>query len=274
MINLRPLKDFKFPILAECINPDVFQGMTLFEIETLEVWEGNKRRKLGELFKVEEVKTDNQTDSMAIQVLGDISKVRRIGLGMKSGEIVVNGDVGMHLGEEMKNGKITVHGNAGGWAGSMMKGGSIVVHGDVGDYLGAPYRGCTQGIRGGTIVVHGNAGTEAGAYMKKGTIKVHGNAGQFLGLRMAEGTIYAKGNCEARAGACMVGGKIVIDGHLESVLPSFTIDTIRPKVKIDETETAQGPFYVFLGDLTENGNGKLYVSKIKNSHLSHREKFL
>ena len=99
MISLRPLKDFRFPVLAECINPDVFQGKTLNEIETLQVWEGNKQKKLGELFKIDEVKTENQPDNPAIAVYGDVSKVRRIGLGMKSGEITINGDAGMHLGK-------------------------------------------------------------------------------------------------------------------------------------------------------------------------------
>ena len=245
--------------MAECISPDVFQGKTLPEIEALQVWEGNKQRKLSELFKADEVKAESQTERVAVQVIGDVNKVRRIGLGMKSGEIIINGDVGMHLGEEMKGGKITVHGNVGAWAASMMKGGNIEVYGNASDYLAAPYRGCTEGMHGGMVVVHGNVGTEAGAHMKKGTIKIYGGAGQFLGLHMVDGTIYAMGDCERRAGACMVGGKIVVGGHLESVLPSFTIDSIRPRAKIDENEVAEGPFYVFLGDITENGNGKLYV---------------
>lgn len=274
MISLRPLRDFRFPVLAECLNPDVFQGKTLPEIEALQVWEGNKKKKLGELFKIDGSKAENQTKSVAIQIFGDVGKVRRIGLEMKSGEITIYGNAGMHLGEEMKSGKITVHGDAGGWAGSMMKGGSIEVHGNADDYLAAPYRGCAEGMHGGMIIVHGNVGTEAGAHMKKGIIKIFGNAGQFLGFRMVEGTVYARGDCEGRAGACMVGGKIVIGGHLESVLPSFTIDSIKPRVKIDESEFADGPLYVFLGDLTENGNGKLYVSKGKNPHLSYCEKFL
>jgi formylmethanofuran dehydrogenase subunit C len=274
MISMLPLRDFRFPILAQFISPDTFQGKTLPEIEALQVWEGNKQKKLSELFKLDEVNEENQTESVAIQVFGDVSKVRRIGSGMKSGEITINGDAGMHLGEEMKGGKITVHGNAGGWVGSMMKGGSIEVRGNAGDYLGAPYRGCPKGMQGGMVVIHGNVGNEAGAHMKKGTIKIYGGAGQFLGFRMVDGTIYAKGDCEGRAGACMVGGKIVIGGHLESILPSFTIDSIRPRVKIEESEVAEGPLYVFLGDLTENGNGKLYVSKDKNPHLSYCEKFL
>jgi formylmethanofuran dehydrogenase subunit C len=72
----------------------------------------------------------------------------------------------------------------------------------------------------------------------------------------------------------MTGGKIIIGGLLESVLPSFTIDSIKGKVKIEENEVAEGPLYLFLGDIVEHGNGKLYVSKAKNPHLSRYEKFL
>jgi len=274
MINLRPLRNFRFPVLAECITPNVFQEKTLAEIEVLRVWEGNKQKKLDELFKVDEVKAEDQPENAAIAVYGDVSKVRRIGLGMKTGEITINGEVGMHLGEEMKDGKITVHGNAAGWAGSMMKGGTIEIHGSAGDYLAAPYRGSTEGMCGGRVIVHGNVGSEAGAHMKKGVIKIYGSAGQFVGFRMLDGTIYVQGNCGGRTGACMADGKIVVGGCLESVLPSFTIDGIRAKVKIEENETAEGPLYVFLGDLTENGKGKLYVSKEKNPHLTCYEKFL
>ena len=33
----------------------------------------------------------------------------------------------------------------------------------------------------------------------------------------------------------MTGGKIVITGTVEEVMPSFTIDSVKPKVKIDDT---------------------------------------
>jgi len=270
MITIKSLKEFKFPVTSECINPDVFQNKKREEIEGLKVWEGNKQRKLGELFKVEEANANEN----CITILGDVSKVRRIGACMTNGEIVINGNAGMHLGEEMKGGKITVNGNVGGWAGSMMKGGEIEIHGNVGDYLGAPYRGSTQGLCDGRITVYGNVGNEAGEHMRRGMIKIYGDVGQFVGFRMPEGTVYVQGNCKTRAGACMAGGKIVVGGSLESVLPTFTIDSIRPKVKIEEAETVEGPLYVFLGDLAENGNGKLYVSKEKNPHLSNYEKFL
>jgi formylmethanofuran dehydrogenase subunit C len=274
MINLYPVKEFNFPVTAECISPDVFQGKTREEIEGLQIWEGNRQKKLGEIFKVEETKAENLPEKEAITIKGDVSKVQRIGFGMKSGEITIYGNAGMHLGEEMKDGKIVVHGNVGGWAGSMMKGGTIEIHGNVGDYLGAPYRGSSEGMHGGKIIVYGNVGNEAGAHMKKGVIKIYGNVGQFAGLRMRDGTIYVQKDSEARVGACMTGGKIVVGGILESVLPTFTVDSVKEKVKIEESEVAMGPFYLFLGDLVENGNGKLYVFKEKNSHLSHYEKLL
>jgi formylmethanofuran dehydrogenase subunit C len=274
MITLYPLKQFRFPVIAECISPDVFQGKTVRELEQLKIWEGNKENRLNELFKIEEAKTENEPESTVIAIHGDVSKVRRIGASMTDGEVVVNGDAGVHLGEEMKGGKIIVHGNVGGWAGSMLKGGTIEIHGNAGDYLGAPYRGSDQGMRGGKITVYGNAGSEAGSHMKDGTVKIYGNAGQFLGFRMHDGTIYVEKGCAGRAGACMVNGKIVVGGFLESVLPTFTIDDIKEKAKIEEGEIVRGPFYVFLGDIAENGNGKLYVSKEKNLHLSCYEELL
>jgi formylmethanofuran dehydrogenase subunit C len=274
MVTLYPLKKFKFPIIAECINPDIFQDKTREEIEKLKIWEGNKQKKLRELFRVEEIRAEQQPEKTATSIYGDVSKVRRIGAYMTSGEIAIHGDAGMHLGEEMVGGKITVHGNVGRWTGSMMKGGTIEIHGNAGDYLGAPYRGSSRGMRGGKIIVYGNAGNEAGAYMRKGVMKIYGTAGQFVGLRMHNGTIYVQKDCKGRGGACMTGGKIVVEGFLESVLPTFTIESVKKKVRIEENERIEGPFYLFLGDLTENSKGKLYVSKEKNLHLSHYEKLL
>jgi formylmethanofuran dehydrogenase subunit C len=274
MIRLQPTKEFKLPITAECITPDVFQAMSLNEIGMQKIWEGNKQKRLDELFKIDNSKDTTASESTMISISGDVSKVKRIGAQMKNGGITINGNVGMHLGEEMAGGKITVNGDVGSWAGSMMKNGAIEIHGNAGDYLAAPYRGSTKGMHGGKITVNGNVGNEAGAHMKRGTIKILGNTGQFVGLRMHDGTIQVQGDCDARAGACMIAGKIVIEGKLESILPSFTVDTIKPKVKIEENETVQGPFYVFLGDLAECGNGKLYVSKQNNPQMIIYDKFL
>lgn len=263
MIILTPRRKFEVPVGADCINPDVFEGKSLSEISALTVYEGNRLEKLGALFRVEE----NSLETPHITINGDVGKVKRIGIGMENGEIVINGNAGMHLGEKMTGGKITVNGNAGGWTGSDMKGGLIEIHGDASDYLASPYRGSSSGMRSGTIIVDGKVGSDSGVFMRGGVIKIRGGAGQLLGFRMGDGVICVNKECGTRVGACMTGGKIVVTGLLEEVMPTFTVDSVKPKVKVDEMETAAGPFYVFLGDLAEHGNGKLFVSKVNNPQL-------
>jgi formylmethanofuran dehydrogenase subunit C len=91
---------------------------------------------------------------------------------------------------------------------------------------------------------------------------------------MSKGTIYVEKNASTRLGANMTGGKIIVSGTLEELMPSFTIDGVKGKVKVDDTESATGPFYVFLGDLAEKGNGKIFASKANNPHLKSYEKYL
>ena len=271
MIVLTPKRKFTFPVNAECINPDIFQGKNISEIANLQLFEGNKPKKLGDLFKIE----DDNAVSPSITINGDVSEVRKIGTGMKTGEILINGNVGMHLGEKMAGGKITVNGDAWQWAGSAMKKGLIEIHGNAGDYLASPYRGTTEGMKGGKIVVDGDVGNDSGAYLHGGLIKIKGNnIGQFLGFHMSDGTIHVEKNARSRIGANMTGGKIIVSGVVEEVMPTFSIDSVKPKVKIDDTESAAGPFYVFLGDLAEKGKGKLFVSKANNPQLKTYEKFL
>ncbi len=271
MITLTLHKKLQFPVVADCITPSVLQGKTVDEIAALPIWEGNKQKTLSDIFTIEQ--TPEETPALVIN--GDASEVRRVGSGMKTGEIVVNGNIGMHLGEKMTGGKITVNGNAAQWAGAEMKGGLIEIHGNASDYLASPYRGSDAGMKRGKIVVDGNVGSDSAAFMKGGVIKIRGDAGPFLGFRMKDGAIHVEKKCSTRVGANMSGGKIIISGYLEAPLPTFTIDSIKPKVKLDDTETVAGPFYVFLGDLAENNaSGKLFVSKAVNPHLGQYEKFL
>ena len=271
MIVLTPLRKFTFPVNAECINPDIFQGKDTAEIANLQLFEGNKQKKLDALFKIQE---DN-ADTPSITINGDVSEVRKIGLGMKNGEVVINGNVGMHLGEKMAGGKITVNGDVCQWPGSSMKKGLIEIHGNAGDYLASPYRGSSEGMKGGKIVVDGDVGSDSGAYLHGGLIKIKGNnTGQFLGFHMSDGVIHVEKNARNRLGANMTGGKIIVSGFVEEVMPTFSIDSVKPKVKVDDTESAAGPFYVFIGDLAEKGTGKLFVSKANNPQLKPYEKYL
>jgi formylmethanofuran dehydrogenase subunit C len=272
LITLYPKRLFRTPVDAECISPDVFAEKSAKEITALKIWEGNQRKTVGDLFKIKN-ETGSQSDEVTMRICGDVSKVRKIGAKMSMGNIIVEGDVGMHLGEEMNGGVITVTGNADSWAGSKMKKGTIEIKGDAGDYIGASYRGSTHGMRGGKIVIHGNAGYELGCFMRKGLIKVYGDVGKFAGIHMRNGTILIQGNSEGRAGAQMIDGKIVVCGYIPSILPTFTIDDIRQKVKVNG-EKVEGPFYRFIGDLADEGKGKLFVSKNRNLHLSSYEEYL
>jgi formylmethanofuran dehydrogenase subunit C len=271
-VTLSLKRELKVPVFAECVSPDVFAGKSQEEIAQLQLWEGNRQRTLSDLFEMEG-KSGDKPKEIAIRIVGDLSKIRRIGACMTDGEIVVQGDVGMHVGEEMKGGTIVVEGNAGSWVGAEMRGGTIEVKGSAGDYIGGAYRGSTEGMKGGTIVIHGNAGVEVGCHMRKGLIKVHGKVEQFAGIRMKDGAIVVQGKAGERAGAFMTGGKIVLCNYVPSVLPTFTIDGLKNKVKIEEEEIKKH-FYVFVGDLAERGNGKLYVAKDKNEHLKSYETLL
>ncbi len=271
-LTLRLKKELNTPVLAECVSPDILAGKQPAEIAKLQIWEGNRKCQLGDIFEIKGNSGETPAEA-AICLFGDLSKIRRIGAGMTSGKIEAKGDVGMHLGEEMKGGTISVDGNAGSWVGSAMKGGIIEVRKNAGDYIGGAYRGGSKGMGGGTIMINGNAGTEVGRYMLKGLIKIDGSVGQFVGIRMKNGTILVKGKAGERPGAFMTGGKIVLCNHVASVLPTFTIDEIKSKAKADGEEIKES-FYLFNGDLAEHGKGKLYVSKRKNPHLKGFEKLL
>jgi formylmethanofuran dehydrogenase subunit C len=270
MITLTPAKPFDVPVQTACISPDVFQGKTTEEIAQLFITEGNKQLQLDDLFKIEE--TLDGTSNITIN--GDVGKVKRIGQSMKTCEIIINGNAGMHTGEKMSGGKITINGDAGGWTGSQMRGGLIEIHGDATDYLASPYRGSEVGMHGGQIIVDGNVGSDSACYMHGGVIKIKGSAGRFLGYHMSAGTIYVEKECLSRLAPCMTGGKVVIAGVLEEIMPTFTIDSTKAKVKVDDTFSAQGPFYVFLGDLAQKGTGKLFISKPNNPSLSMYEKYI
>lgn len=270
MIVITPKRAFDVPIQAACINCDVLAGKTVKEITAMQITEGKETITMGDAFKITEDKT---VETPNITLNGDFSRVKRIGQGMKTGEIVFNGDAGMHTGEKLSGGKIIINGNSGGWTASEMKKGIIEIHGNSGDYTASPYRGTSTGMKGGLLTIDGNVGTDSACYMQGGTIKIKGSAGRFLGYHMVNGTIYVEKDCDVRAGACMTGGKIIINGQHE-VMPSFTIDSIKPKVKVDATQTAAGPYYVFLGDLAEHGTGKLFALKASNPAMKFYEKYL
>ncbi|MBL8814600.1 MAG: formylmethanofuran dehydrogenase subunit C [Planctomyces sp.] len=205
------------PIEIEGLTPDWTHDKTLSEIERFEVFHGNRRMPLAEIFKV----TGDPADQ-TIRFTGLMQSVHWIGAHMKSGSIEVIGDTGRHVGSQMSNGRIEVHGSTGGWTGSEMKGGFIHVHGNAGHLTGSAYRGSSKGMKGGTILVDGNAGNEVGLSMRRGLIAIGGNAGDMTGFNMIAGSILIFGECGIRPGAGMRRGTIALFGaNQPPLLPTF-----------------------------------------------------
>ena len=265
---LLELKDcLKVPLDMSSIIPENLIEKSNEALETLELWEGNSKRSLDKFFTIKKTNDDYITLS------GDLSKARRIGSKMKSGSLTVRGNAGLYVGEGMMGGKLLVEGDVGAWLGSRMVGGEISVSGDAGDFVGSSYRGSREGMKGGRIIVQGNAGDEIGCWMRGGMIRIRGNAGSFPGIHMIDGVIMIEGDCCGRAGAEMTGGKIIIQRKIDSKLSSFQTSTIKKKVKIEGTKI-EGPFYLFEGDVNEQGSGKLYINKVHNTHLKWCEELI
>jgi formylmethanofuran dehydrogenase subunit C len=184
----------RVPLEAEVLCPDRLSGLARREIETLAVWHGNERCRLGEFFTVAGQGTEN------VRVEGDLGRVKFIGSAMTGGRLSVSGSVGMHVGARMRGGEILVEGDADDWAGAEMRGGLIAIRGTAGHRLGGAYPGQRTGMRGGEIVVGGDAGSEAGAGLRRGLIAIGGRAGADTGLRMLAGTIVAFGGVGRRPG--------------------------------------------------------------------------
>ncbi|HEX5472362.1 MAG TPA: formylmethanofuran dehydrogenase subunit C [Lacipirellulaceae bacterium] len=272
-ITLTYLGNTSIPVEVEGLTPDWAVGKSVAEIERFEIFHGNEKMPLAEMFAISGDPSDQRFDFD-----GNVSGVHWIGAGMRQGTIYIHGPAGRHLGSELRGGEIHVEGNAGGWAGCEMRGGFIHVRGDAGHLVGAAYRGSAQGMRGGLIVVDGNTGDEVGLLMQQGTIIVGGTAGDMIGFGMVDGTIVVSGNAGIRPGAGMRGGSIALmGGALPAILSSFRFSrTAKPKNLLGalkdldcEGRIAGGmrvpdEVDIYLGDLVTDGTGELYVPHVKD----------
>jgi len=207
------------PVRAEALAPDRLAGLGAAEIERLELWHGNRRSAVGDLFAVAGGGSDD------VRVEGDLRRVSGLGTAMAGGRLTIAGDAGPHTGAEMAGGEIVVEGDAGDLAGVGMRGGRIVVRGSAGRRLGGAYAGERAGMRGGEILVHGDAGDEAGAGLRRGLIAVAGRTGDAAGLSALAGTIIAFGALGAHPGAAMRRASIVAmtePGLLPTYAPACT----------------------------------------------------
>ncbi len=255
------------PLEAEVLCPDVVDGLTAAEIADLPVYLGKRCLRLGEFFAVE------GDGSEALELSGDLSKVKLIGKDMTRGSITVQGDAGMHVGTGMSGGTITVTGNTGDWLGAEMKGGLIRVHGNAGGQVGAAYRGSPMGMRGGEIVVDGKAGIEVAMRMRRGLICILGPVGDAAGLEMKGGTLILGDRVGIRPGAWMRRGTIVTLGPVK-LLPTFLYNcTYKPSFigvyanKLRErgvelpSHVWDGRLERFSGDTSDMSRGEILVCR-------------
>lgn len=248
-------------VSAELLTTNTFLSREIDEIREISLHIGNTETQIGEIFEIKENITSTKEDNIIkLNLHGDFSNFKRIGYRMNGGIIEIFGDCGLYTGELMEKGKIVVHGNANSWLGLKMINGEIEVYGDAADFVGGSYRGEIKGMTGGKIIIHGSVGNEIGYGMKGGLITVDGNAGDLTGLHMARGTILIKRDCGRRCGAFMKNGAIIIMGNSENILPSFKFKEEIEEFK-NEHVSIKGPFLVYTGDLTENGEGLLMVKK-------------
>ncbi|MBA2839969.1 formylmethanofuran dehydrogenase subunit C [Methanococcus maripaludis] len=267
ILNLKG--DVSVPVEMDKILPEKIQEMSLEEISGIELIQGNKTAKVGEIFDVEL----KESPIAKLTINNCCKKVKRIGEKMTSGEIVVNGDAGMYIGVEMKGGKITVNGDAESWVGQNLKGGEITINGNAENYVGSAYRGDWRGMSGGKITITGNAGSELGEYLKGGTIVIKGNTKIMPGIHQNGGMIIIEGDIEGRAGGEMMKGAIVVYGKILEPLPSFKFEGIveDPLVKLSKKDAGtqlKGTFIKFSGDyVNTKPKGELYAAIENNKNL-------
>ncbi len=194
--------------------PGRLAGLSIAEIERLEIAAGPKPIKAGDFFAFDGAPGDR------LVIEGGSSRLDYIGKAHAGGEIIVEGDAGAYAGRQMKTGRMEIRGNAGVGLASNLKGGIIVVDGSAGGYLGAPKPGEKDGMAGGSVVVKGDAGECAGERMRRGTLVVKGRLGENAGARMMGGTIWAEKGLTRGAGIQMRRGTL-IGPSLDAPLPTF-----------------------------------------------------
>src|SRR5262245_37851330 len=89
------------PVEVEGFTPDWACDKSLAEIERFEIFDGNRKVPLAEMFRVSGDATDKRFDFE-----GNLAGVHWIGAHMLSGQIHVRGPGGRHIGSQMRGGEI------------------------------------------------------------------------------------------------------------------------------------------------------------------------
>ncbi|MCX6694206.1 MAG: formylmethanofuran dehydrogenase subunit C [Methanomicrobiales archaeon] len=246
----RPRAKPSLPVEAESIIPQNFLRGT-----DLTVYEGNKERRLEELFFITVEGPAVSPDQVEVVLMGATGRVKRVGEYMNAGRIVIEGDIGMHCGNFMSGGEIVIKSNADAWLGREMRGGRITCMGSTSHNCGAGYRGEKRGMRGGTIEIFGGAGDFAGEYLAGGEVRIHGSCGDMAGIEMRGGLLVIGGTVTRPCGN-MTAGTAVVLGHVNRMLPTFQYQGVNDEV----WDGKRLKMDVWEGDVANRGKGRLLVA--------------
>jgi formylmethanofuran dehydrogenase subunit C len=244
--------------------PNRLAGLSAGDIAAIALQTTRERVCVDDLFHVQ------MGDPSHIRFEGGSERFDRLGCGMSSGEIRIEGDAGCQVGRLMTGGQLVIAGSAGPWAASGMKGGSIEITGSAGDRLGGPLAGEMTGMRGGVVVVRGDAGARAGDRMRRGMIVIEGKAAAYAGSRMIAGTLIIRGRAGPLPGYLMSRGTIVAADGCEALSPTFAdcgthefvanalmAAYVRP-YSADIAAMLWRPWRRLLGDMAVIGKGEIF----------------
>lgn len=225
--------------------PERLAGLTAEEVAGLPLPCGGGVETVGALF---DVSAGDAAEGLLIRPGEAI--MQRVGAGMASGRILVEGDVGSYAGAGMAGGLIRISGNAG-------------------DGLGGALPGLPSGMRGGLISVGGSAGDRAAERMRRGIIVVDGAAGAYAAGFMVAGTVAVGGGCGLHPGFGMRRGTLLL-GRTPGAMPDGFADggtrdwlflhLLRRALEgtgswFERAGTTRA--HRFIGDLAEGGHGEI-----------------
>jgi formylmethanofuran dehydrogenase subunit C len=244
--------------------PHFLTGKSAKDIAAIELQTTRETLTAGDIFRIRA----GGPDSIVFD--GGSPRLDNIGMGMKGGEIIIEGDCGKSLGRNMSGGTLVANGDCGPFAGSAMSGGKIEIKGDAGGFIGAPLEGEMEGMTGGLLIVRGNAGERAGDRLRRGTIVIEGSAGDHPGSRMIAGTLIVLGDCGSLPGYLMRRGTIVLAnppelaptfidcGVTELAFANLFSGLLRPESR-PAARLLGRELVRFAGDMAALGKGEIFI---------------
>jgi len=247
------------------LTPQNLKDKSAAEIGRIELQTTRERVCAGDVFDI------RAGDAERIAIEGGSERFDRVGMGMQSGSILVDGEVGAEAGRRMSGGALFVRGDAGLFAASGMTGGSIEISGGAGERLAGPIAGEAAGMSGGIVHVRGSAGPRAGDRLRRGMVLIEGDAGPYAGSRMIAGTLAIGGTAGDLPGYLMNRGTILLGAGATTLLPTFADcgvhELVAARLIADSIRTTseriarlfREPLRRLAGDLAALGKGEIFI---------------